>query len=213
MSAEPLDVPAIGAVTVGLDDTLFPLESWLDGAFEDVAAAATAFGLDEVALLDRLKALSAAGSNGRTIERALIAVGMSDVELPAVTPGLVAAFNAHAPARLECYPGVEAALSTLRSLVPVACVTDGDPHTQRSKLRALRLTDAFDAVVFSEHPDDPSTPLERAALLLGVPAAQTVHVMHGGPDAAMIPRQVRTLQVGPDGAASTFVALAAELSA
>jgi FMN phosphatase YigB (HAD superfamily) len=176
MSAEALDVPAIAAVTVGLDDTLFARDSWLDGAWEDVATAAGAFGLDSAALLDRLLAIAAAGSNGRTIERALVAVGLSYVELPAVTPGLVAAFNAHAPAYLDCYPGVEAALGTLRSKVPVACVTDGDPHAQRSKLRALRLTDAFDAVVFSEHTDDTAAALERAALLIGVPVAQTVHV-------------------------------------
>ena len=176
MSAESLDVPAIGAVTVGLDDVLFPLSSWLDGSWEDVAIAASAFGLDPTALLDRLRATAVVGPSGRAIEGALIAEGLSDVELPAVAPGLVAAFNAHAPAHLDCYPGVQAALSSLRSMVPVACVTDGDPHAQRSKLRALQLTDAFDAVVFSEHSGDAPTSLERAALLIGVPTAQTVHV-------------------------------------
>jgi putative hydrolase of the HAD superfamily len=176
VTAQAHDVPAIAAVTVGLDNTLFPLASWLDGAWDDVATAAGAFGIDSAEFLDLLRMIAAAGSDGRTIERALVAVGVSDVELPAVVPGLVAAFNAHAPAHLDCYPGVEAALTALRSMVPVACVTEGDPHAQRSKLRALRLSDSFDAVVFSGESDEPGGALERAASLLGVPAAQTVHV-------------------------------------
>lgn len=182
MTAEALDAAVIAAVTVALDDTLFPQATWLSGAWDEVAAAGAAFGLDASELLEQLRASALTGSrDGHVIDRALIAIGVSDVELPAVTPGLVAAFKAHAPTELECYPGVAAALTRLRSMLPVACITDGDPHIQRAKLRALGLADSFDAVVFSDelgrgyrkpHP----APFERALRLLGVDAAATVHV-------------------------------------
>jgi putative hydrolase of the HAD superfamily len=182
VTAEPIAAPVIAAVTVDLDDTIFPQSAWLEGAWEAVAAAGGTLGLDAAALHERLVAISAAGSDGgRIIDRALVAIGCSEVDLPALTPGLLAAFRAHAPKRLECYPGVVAALASLRAAVPVACITDGDPHIQRSKLRALGLADAFDAVVFSDelgrqfrkpHP----APFLRALELLGVDPSQAVHV-------------------------------------
>lgn len=182
MTTEQLTTSVISAVTVDLDDTLFPQSAWLEGAWEAVAVAGSTLGLDQVALREQLAAVAATGSDGgRIIDRALLALGCSEVELPALTPGLLAAFRAHAPASLPMYPGVAEALATVRALVPVACITDGDPHIQRSKLRALGLADAFDAVIFSDemgrefrkpHP----APFLRALELLGVDAAATVHV-------------------------------------
>lgn len=182
MTAETIVTSVIAAVTVDLDDTLFPQQAWLDGAWESVAAAGQTLGLDADALHGRLVAISAAGSDGgRIIDRALLAIGCSEVDLPALTPGLLAAFWAHAPGRLECYPGVAAALAVVRAAVPVACVTDGDPHVQRSKLRALGLADSFDAVVFSDELDSQHRKPHPAAFLraldlLGVEAADAVHV-------------------------------------
>ena len=184
MSAPPQVASAafIAAVTVDLDDTLFPQESWLRGAWAAVAGAAGTLGLDETAVHERLLAVAAQGSDGgRIIDRALVALGVADHELPALTPGLVAAFKAHAPHRLECYPCSATALAELRALVPLACITDGDPHVQRAKLRALGLVDSFDAVVFSdelgrEHRKPDPAPFLRAAALLGVDPAAMVHV-------------------------------------
>ena len=182
MTAEPIAACGIAAVTVDLDDTLFAQASWLDGAWDAVAGAGETLGLDPHMLRRSLAAIAASGSDGgRIIDRALAAIGCSDVDLPALTPGLVAAFRAHAPLHLDCYSGVEAALALVRAQVPVACITDGDPHIQRSKLRALGLADSFDAVVFSDeigrqfrkpHP----APFLRALDLLGVRAHETVHV-------------------------------------
>jgi HAD superfamily hydrolase (TIGR01509 family) len=182
VTAEPIAAVAVAGVTVDLDDTIFPQVAWLAGAWRAVAAAGAAFGLDAVLLHERLVAITAAGSDGgRIVDRALLAIGCSEVELPAITPGLVAAFRSHAPDHLDCYPGVAAALGALRARVPVACITDGDPHIQRAKLRALGLTDAFDAVVFSdelgrEYRKPHPAPFARALAMLGVDASRAVHV-------------------------------------
>jgi HAD superfamily hydrolase (TIGR01509 family) len=117
----------------------------------------------------------------------------------------VAAFRAFAPYRLAPYPGAVEALSALRRLVPVACVTDGDPGIQRAKLRALRLEDAFDAVVISdelgrEYRKPHPAPFLRALDLLGVPASAAVHVGDrpekdvAGPAAAGMAGAVRVRQ-------------------
>jgi putative hydrolase of the HAD superfamily len=182
MTAEPIAAPAIAAVTVDLDDTLFPQAAWLSGAWRAVAAAGGTLGLDADALYERLVMIAAEGSDGgRIVDRALLAIGCSDADLPALTPGLLAAFRSHGPDHLDCYPGVAAALVAVRGRVPVACITDGDPHIQRAKLRALGLTDSFDAVVFSDelgrqfrkpHP----APFLRALDLFGVAAADAVHI-------------------------------------
>jgi FMN phosphatase YigB (HAD superfamily) len=217
--AQAVATPTIAAITVDLDDTLFPQAAWLQGAWAGVAAAGGALGLDAAALEDRLIAIAAAGSDGgRIIDRALLAIGCSEVDLPALSPGLIAAFRAHAPERLECYPGVKVALAEVRAAVPVACITDGDAHIQRSKLRALGLADSFDAVVFSDelgrqyrkpHP----APFLRALDLLGVGAGEAVHIGDrpgkdvAGPEAAgMRAVRVRTGEYAaqPDDAAGAL---------
>lgn len=182
MTAEPIAASAISAVTVDLDDTLFAQSSWLSGAWCAVAAAGGTLGLDADRLRDRLVSIAAEGSDGgRIVDRALLAIGCSDADLPALTPGLLAAFRSHSPEHLDCYPGVVAALAAVRGKVPVACITDGDPHIQRSKLRALGLAESFDAVVFSDelgrhyrkpHP----APFMRALELFGVVASEAVHI-------------------------------------
>jgi putative hydrolase of the HAD superfamily len=141
-------VPVAG-VLVDLDDTLFPQAAWLAGAWKDVAAAAP-LCIDASAFEVALIAVASEGTDrGRIINRALDALPAQDVEDVDVT-ALVAAFRAHRPARLECYPGARAALCALRSCGPVALVTDGDPHNQWGKIEALGLRDAFDAIVVSD---------------------------------------------------------------
>ena len=98
-----------------------------------------------------------------------------------LVPELVAAFHAVRPQQLTPFPGVPAALRELRSLVPVAVVTDGAVAGQRAKLSALGLDDAFDAVVLGDgwgrafrkpHP----RPFRTALALLGVEAADAVMI-------------------------------------
>jgi len=168
----------IAAVTVDLDDTLYPQAAFLDGAWEAVADAGCDAGIDRGRLLAALLAECARGSDrGSIIDRAVAHVGAPAVSVPP----LVAAFRTYAPPTLPPYPGALEALARLRALVPVACVTDGDPTIQRAKLGALGLERGFDAVVVSDelgrdrrkpHP----APFLRALDLLGVEAANAVHV-------------------------------------
>lgn len=172
----------IAAVTVDLDDTLFDQRAWLDGAWQAVASAGSAFGLEPTTLLAALRRIAAEGSDrGKIIDRALLAVGVPEWELAALVPGLVGAFRSHAPTTLPCFPGVAEALADVRRLIPVGCVTDGDPHIQRAKLRALGLRDVFDVVVYSdelgrEHRKPSPVPFRQALSALGVPPEHAVHI-------------------------------------
>lgn len=170
----------VRAVTVDLDDTLFPQKQWLDGAWETVAARAGSLGLDGSQLLSALVAVAAEGSDrGRIIDRALLRVG--------VDPGpyvdtLVDAFLGHAPERLRPYPGSRPALARLRATVRVVLLTDGDPRVQRAKLAALRLDRALDGVVVSDELGGRSVrkpspvPFLAALDLLQLPANRVVHI-------------------------------------
>ncbi|MDX6204947.1 MAG: putative hydrolase of the superfamily [Frankiales bacterium] len=170
------------AVTVDLDDTLFPQSSWLAGAWGAVAAVAEAFGFDRVSFRADLVSFAAEGSDkGGIIDRALLAAGVDD---PApLLPALVSAFSGWAPSVLALYPGASEALVRLRSAgLSLAIVTDGNPQIQRSKLTALRLDELVDHVVISDElggraSRKPSpVPFLRALELCGTCASDTVHV-------------------------------------
>ncbi|MGY1809842.1 HAD family hydrolase [Blastococcus sp. SYSU D00669] len=138
-------------VVVDLDDTLYPQADYLAGAAAAVGGAAAAAGLDGAAVHAALAAELAAGSDtGGTIDRALLAAGVPAGDLPALVPGLVAAFTGHEPERLDPYPGVRAALAALAAAAPLACLTDGNPVIQAAKLAATGLGDLLPVVVVTD---------------------------------------------------------------
>jgi HAD superfamily hydrolase (TIGR01509 family) len=172
--------PRVRAVCVDLDDTLFPQDEWLAGAWAAVADRASALGLDGVALGRVLTRVAAEGSDrGGIIDRALVATGVRSEPYVAA---LVSAFTAHAPQRLTPYPGALTALDHLQAVVPVVLITDGNPRIQRAKIAALGLDSRLDHVVISDeiggravrkpHP----APFLRALALLREPPAHVVHV-------------------------------------
>jgi putative hydrolase of the HAD superfamily len=172
--------PRVTGVLVDLDDTLYPQASWLAGAWRAVSAAA-APAVDAQDLEAALVEVASAGSDrGRIIDRALVAVGhdaTARVELAA----LVAAFRAYRAPALACYAGTRAALAALRAHVPVALVSDGDPHIQRGKIDALGLGDAFDAIVLSdelgrEFRKPHAAPFAAAVARIGRPAHECVMI-------------------------------------
>ncbi|MFF4737847.1 HAD family hydrolase [Streptomyces sp. NPDC001262] len=172
--------PRLAAVSVDLDDTLYPQEAWLDGALRTVAhEAARRFGLPAQRLYEALAGQAGRGSDrGGIIDRALAGIG---ADVP-VEP-LVEAFRSHRVGCLSPYPGVEAALQNVRRAgIPVAVVTDGFPPQQRDKLAALGLDHLFDAIVVSDELGTRELrkprpePFLVAARRLGVPPRGMVHV-------------------------------------
>jgi FMN phosphatase YigB (HAD superfamily) len=168
--------PPLGVV-VDLDDTLFPQAAYLAGAAVAVGEMAATRGLDGAAVHAALDAeLSVGSDRGGTIDRALLAVGVPADELPAHLPPLVAAFTRFRPARLPTYPGVHAALGALAAVVPLACLTDGNPLIQEAKLAATGLRPLLPHVVVTDalggrqlRKPAPAG-LLTAAELMGVPA-------------------------------------------
>jgi putative hydrolase of the HAD superfamily len=166
----------ISAVLFDLDDTLYPQAAWLDGAWAAVAARGAPLGISEAEFLAALHDVAALGSDrGRIIDRALERCRSDDV---AVAP-LVEAFREHAPAVLECYPGVVEALRALAALVPIGIVTDGDPTIQRAKIDALGLV--VDVVVCSDengrrHRKPDPLPFLNALDALALDASRVVFV-------------------------------------
>lgn len=142
--------PPLGVV-VDLDDTLYPQAAYLAGAAAAVGRAAAGLGLDGGAVAAALTVGLAAGSDsGGTIDRALLAVGTPEADLPGLVPPLVAAFTGHAPAGLAPYPGVADALAALGDAAPVGCLTDGNPAVQAAKLTATGLHGLLQAVVVTD---------------------------------------------------------------
>ena len=142
--------PPLGVV-VDLDDTLYPQAEYLAGAAREVGRAAAALGLDGGAVATALTSCLAAGSDtGGTIDRALLAVGVPEADLPGLVPPLVAAFTGHQPARLAPYPGVEAALRSLLAVAPVGCLTDGNETIQAAKLAATGLGELLPSVLVTD---------------------------------------------------------------
>jgi putative hydrolase of the HAD superfamily len=176
--AEP-SPDALRAVTVDLDDTLFPQAAWLAGAWAAVAAAAVPYGVPD--LLPSLLAIAAEGSDkGAIIDRALAEVG---VDGSGFMFALVAAFSTWAPPSLDLYPGARDALVRLRSAgLTLVIITDGNPVIQRSKLRALGLFELVDHIVISDElggraARKPSPIAFQCALeLCGCSADEAIHI-------------------------------------
>lgn len=138
-------------VVVDLDDTLYPQADYLAAAAAAVGVAAGQAGLDGAAVHAALRVELAAGSDaGGTIDRALLAVGVPPSEAVALVPPLVAAFTRHTPPRLWPYPGVQEALGALAAAAPLACLTDGNPAIQATKLAATGLDRLLPVVVVTD---------------------------------------------------------------
>jgi len=171
--------PQLNAVTIDLDDTLFPQSAWLAGAWAAVAAAAVPYGVPD--LLPSLVSIAAEGSDkGAIIDRALESLGVDGADF---TFALVAAFSTWAPSTLDLYPGARDALVRLRSDgLTLAVITDGNPVVQRSKLRALGLFALVDHVIISDEIGGRATrkpspePFLRALQLCGCAADEAVHI-------------------------------------
>ena len=175
-----VNVKPVDAVLFDLDDTLFGRVAWLDQAWRLVADAAfEQYGIDPVRLLNALRIVAGEGPDkGKVIDRALERVGHGDVPVAS----LVDAFHSLDAPVLSPYPGVKASLARLRTHTKIGLVTDGDPVIEWSKLDALGLEEAFDAIVMSDalggremRKPNPA-PFIAAAKELGVKLVRCVYI-------------------------------------
>lgn len=145
--AVPLLPPTICGVVFDLDDTLLDHKHWMLDRMALVACE-LAGELPPAQLLAQTYVALEEGEHARLIDT--VAAGLGRPEL---RDRLLAAYRAAMPARAVLYPEVRDVLRTLRAQgLRLALLTDNPPASQRAKLAAAGLADAFDAVVFArEH--------------------------------------------------------------
>ncbi|WP_149084121.1 MULTISPECIES: HAD family hydrolase [Microbacterium] len=176
VSRSPGAMPA--AVTFDLDDTLYDQASWLDGAWRQVArAASSTVGADPDDTYRRLSAAAAAGSGrGGIIDSVFPRLHREQLDM------LVTAFHRYRAATLQPYAGAVATLRRLRSRgVPIGLITDGAPGGQHNKIDALGIRSLFDVITVSDElgrafrkPHE--RPFVKTAHALGVSASAIIHV-------------------------------------
>jgi putative hydrolase of the HAD superfamily len=132
-------------VVFDLDDTLYCERDFALSGF----AAAGALHAAETGV-EGLGALCAAlfdgGARGRIFDEALARLGAPDAA--ARVPGLVRAYRDHVP-RIALAPDAARWLGRRAPGLRLGLVTDGPPGTQRAKVRALGLEDAFEVAAFT----------------------------------------------------------------
>lgn len=165
------------AILFDLDDTLFSHRRFRLSGFAAVArAVASSTGLDARALFGRMVAAARnASTYGREFDEVITAFSL---DLP--KERLIAEMREHEP-NITLHKTVRRTLCELRASFRLAIVTNGFPGVQQSKLRALGLLDAVDAIVYAtEHGSGRGKP-ERAPFVealkrLGVEAGHAVFV-------------------------------------
>jgi len=156
------------AVVFDLDDTLFLQATYLELVLDHVADLAQERGIDRERFRASLGTVAAQGSDrGGVIDRALAEIGSTLDPAPLIT-----GFRDFRPDQLSLLPGAAETLERLAAVVPIGCITDGDPGIQRGKLKALGLEGRFDVLVLSDelgrmHRKPDPAPFERALAELG----------------------------------------------
>lgn len=137
-------IPAPSCLLLDLDDTLFPEWDFVRSGYRAVSkhiASQTSLPAEHVyntLCYDHQKY----GRN-RIFDRVATALDLP----PDRIPELIETYRSHIPA-ITFYPGVEAALATLRRSYRIAVVTDGAAAVQRRKAAALTLQDHVDTIVY-----------------------------------------------------------------
>ena len=166
------------ALAFDLDDTLYLERDYVASGFRATAAwCARTFGGDVATIAADFARLFAQDNDGTVFDRWLVGRGIErDLHLQA----LVAVYRDHDPQILPV-AGARACLVELHRRYKLALVTDGTTARQGAKLRALGLSELFDAIVISDEigPDaqkpDPR-PFRLAAERLGVAPTRIVYL-------------------------------------
>ncbi len=169
--------PETRAVIFDLDDTLYPLDGFVESGFDAVSRYLDrTWGVPRRASRAALLHASRNGERGRELQRCL-----SRFALPlSLVPSLVDMIRAHRP-RLRLPRASFDTLVGLRARWRLGVVTNGLPAMQARKVAALGLSPLVDTIVYAHavgtragKPD--AGPFLEAAARLGVPAGRSVFV-------------------------------------
>lgn len=141
--------PALRAVIVDMDDTLYPERDYLMSGARTVAEFLAARGVRSAAeLMDMIRGLLAEpAGREQLLDRLLRALSLWSPDLSAT---LVQVYRTHPPRIAPC-SDVPAALARMRAAgLRLALLSDGPATVQRQKLAALGLASSFDALVFTD---------------------------------------------------------------
>ena len=151
MTLEPL--PGLSSppvlLVLDLDNTLYPHEQYVAGAYRDIAAvlAAETKGSTEEIATTMLTLWRCNGSHWpHVFSTVLQKIGLP--ETPWIER-ILRLYHAHAADDLSLWPGMGDFLETARQICRLALISDGRPTTQRRKLRRLGLEHTFDPVLIS----------------------------------------------------------------
>jgi putative hydrolase of the HAD superfamily len=130
-------------VAFDLDDTLYLERDYAISGFRAVGEwCAEKLGVEGIQ--DRARALFALGRRGDIFDAVLDQLG---VECDSRTvSAMVKVYREHIPC-IRLLPDALECLARLQERVHLALLTDGNPISQRAKIKALELSDRFDAIV------------------------------------------------------------------
>jgi putative hydrolase of the HAD superfamily len=135
---------------VDLDDTIYPELTYLESGYRAVAVhIARTTGTDAAAVFARLHYEQLKFGRTGAFDRLVAHFGWT-----LSIRELVQVYRAHNPTLMP-YPQAFEAIKALRTVAPVAIVTDGAATIQRRKVEALGLADHVDAIVLCDEAGAP----------------------------------------------------------
>ncbi len=166
------------AVFFDLDYTLYDMEQYLRGAYQDVArrVAETCPLTPEALFVSLWDVWREVGTDYGFLFNDWLY--KHHLFTPARLERCIDIFHAHSP-DLALYAGVEAVLDTLAPSYLLGLITDGHLRMQQSKVAALRLEERFGVIVYSAQlgrsKPDPAV-FEQALARAGVSAGEALYV-------------------------------------
>ena len=140
------------AIVFDLDDTLYPHAAFVRSGFKAIARRlAQDRGLSASLVYSVLDRARSSGARGRELQTLCIRVGLSSSYVPA----LLAVVRDHAPA-LRLPAESRRVLTSIRRRWRVGILTNGVPHVQKGKIKALGVEELVDAVVLAAECGDGS---------------------------------------------------------
>ncbi len=136
------------AIIFDLDDTLYDERSFVESGFKAVAGEVERrLGIDKEEFLRLLNEILEQEGRGHVFDTALEHYNLYSQSL---VYDLVEVYRSHKP-EIEPHPDVVPALQTLRKEgKKLAIITDGIAEVQRNKVRALRIEELFELIIYSD---------------------------------------------------------------